>query len=305
MNENIILEENTLKTCRICFDSDKQEDIIRPCLCSGGSAYIHRKCLDDWRSLNKEGRGFNYCEVCHFEFVIEPVIDDPDADRKRLLKFRFLVTRDITLIVLLVQAIIIGLAFLIQACDSSTKALRESFPASMSAFGVYYLCSLIMFFAILGLFGCVGFCMGWTTRERYYAQDPCNCTDINCLICCYGCQNMNCDCNGSGDCGRCDGEGVLIGVVVIVVLFAIIGAGVGIVLSIMIVRNIMQRHTRKLWLREQTRKYVVKDFEGKQDELRSISIQPRSNQREYDDNTIRPSAPIEISSKGDAKYTAS
>ena len=195
MNTSILLAENTSKTCRICFDSDNQTDLIRPCLCRGGSAYVHRKCLDDWRSLNKEDRGFKFCEVCQFQYVIEPVVDDPNADRKRKLIFRLLVTRDITLIILLTQAFIIGLAFLIQVCDGKTKDLRHSFPESMSAFGVYYLVSLTIFFALLGFFGLIGICCGWldvSERHRTYDDDPCGCNNMQCFFCCYACG----DCHG-------------------------------------------------------------------------------------------------------------
>ena len=77
------------------------------------------------------------------------------ADRKRLLIFRLLVTRDITLIILLIQAIIIGMTFLLQAADKKNHAIKNLYPTSMSSFGIYYLSSLILFFALLGLFGLI------------------------------------------------------------------------------------------------------------------------------------------------------
>ncbi|XP_051148064.1 uncharacterized protein LOC127263131 isoform X2 [Andrographis paniculata] len=35
--------------CRICFDSEG-EDLIAPCHCKGTQKYVHRSCLDYWRS---------------------------------------------------------------------------------------------------------------------------------------------------------------------------------------------------------------------------------------------------------------
>lgn len=37
--------------CRICFDGEETPDnpLISPCRCSGGSRYIHRGCLKQWR----------------------------------------------------------------------------------------------------------------------------------------------------------------------------------------------------------------------------------------------------------------
>ena len=90
MNSHVLLSHNASNSCRICFENDNPMDLISPCLCKGGSAYVHRKCLDNWRSLNENGRAFKFCDVCQFEYVVEPVVDDPSADRKRLLMFRLL-----------------------------------------------------------------------------------------------------------------------------------------------------------------------------------------------------------------------
>jgi hypothetical protein len=300
MNRGLILTENFSKSCRICLDNDNPNDLIRPCLCSGGSAYVHRKCLDNWRSLNENGRAFKFCDVCKFEYVIEPVIDDPSADNKRLLMFRFLVTRDITLIILLIQLIIIGMTFLLQAADKKNHDIKNLYPSSANAFGIYYLSSLILFFAVLGLFGLIGACCGLITNND---NDGCNCTSYQCFFLgttCNGCDGNNC--NGGGG----DGGGVVILFLVIIFIFAIIGVFVGIILGGIIITQIMTRHKNKLWLRQETKKYVVEDFQGKIDELRNIS-----NQRPITNSSIHnqiendaPSAPVQITNEY-AKYTTS
>lgn len=314
MNVPIISAQNGSKSCRICLDNDNPKDFIRPCLCSGGSAYVHRKCLDNWRSLNKDGRAFKVCEVCHFEYVIEPVVDDPAADKKRLLLFRFLVTRDITLIILLIQAFIIGLAFLLLLGDRGSHNIKDLYPSSMSPFGAYYLSSLILFFAFLGLFGLIGLCCGMIKPNQ---DDQCNCVCYQCFFC-YNfnssggdsCGNCNCDCNGGGGGGGGGGEGLLVALLVIIVLFAIMGVVFGIILSIIITKQIIERHTKKLWLRQETKKYVVKDFEGRLTELRDITAQRRTtNLSTYNGinngtRSITPSAPVHLVSDDYIKYTA-
>nr|GMC73026.1 E3 ubiquitin-protein ligase MARCH8 [Ipomoea batatas] len=35
--------------CRICLDTEG-EDLIAPCRCKGTQKYVHRSCLDNWRS---------------------------------------------------------------------------------------------------------------------------------------------------------------------------------------------------------------------------------------------------------------
>ncbi|CAF1545176.1 unnamed protein product, partial [Rotaria sordida] len=53
---SIRVENEQEKQCRICLDTDNSNDIISPCLCSGNSAYVHRKCLNHWRAENKRGK---------------------------------------------------------------------------------------------------------------------------------------------------------------------------------------------------------------------------------------------------------
>ncbi|CAF3737334.1 unnamed protein product [Rotaria socialis] len=276
MGEQIPLRLNSAKTCRICFDTDNPNDFISPCLCKGGSAYVHRKCLDDWRSVNKNGRAFNCCDVCQFEYVIEPVVDDPSSDKHRLLVFRLLVTRDITLIVLLFQLIIVGMTFLLQAADKKSNTIKDLYPNSMSSFGIYYLSSLILFFAFLGLLGLIGFCCGWmndnhNTNRRSDTCPNCACYPYNCIcLDCHGCDGDN-NCSGGGG----DGGGAAIVVIVIILIFAAIGIVVGVILTAMLVSKIMKRHTNKLWLRQEAKKYVVTDFQGRMHELESMPAQRR------------------------------
>ncbi len=41
------------KECRICFDTDDQDDIISPCNCKGTSKWIHKECLYESLKHNK------------------------------------------------------------------------------------------------------------------------------------------------------------------------------------------------------------------------------------------------------------
>jgi E3 ubiquitin-protein ligase DOA10 len=225
-----------LKQCRICFDSDNSDDIISPCLCSGGSAYIHRRCLDLWRSENIGGRGFKFCNVCQFEYVIETVINDSEADKERLLKYRLLVTRDLTLIFLLSQLIIIGSAFLIKMIDRNGNNIKDLFSNSFNEFFIYYITAIILLLAILGF--------------------------ITLIIVCYSNGNNGSNCFNP-TCGRTSGGSFI----VMILMCAVVGIFVGIFLSIIILKKIMQHHTDKLWLRQETQKYIVKDFQERRNEL--------------------------------------
>lgn len=45
MNE----ENENVKNCRICFESENEGILIKPCNCKGTIAYVHRTCLNNWR----------------------------------------------------------------------------------------------------------------------------------------------------------------------------------------------------------------------------------------------------------------
>ncbi|XP_058195184.1 uncharacterized protein LOC131311663 isoform X2 [Rhododendron vialii] len=49
VDENCNLVNADQSQCRICLDSGG-EDLIAPCHCKGTQKYVHRSCLDNWRS---------------------------------------------------------------------------------------------------------------------------------------------------------------------------------------------------------------------------------------------------------------
>lgn len=107
-NENIDANEEThlviqdFPQCRICLDNEG-DDLIAPCHCKGTQKYVHRSCLDNWRST-KEGFAFSHCTECRAAFLLRANVP-PDRWWLRL-KFQLLVARDHTLIFFIVQLII-------------------------------------------------------------------------------------------------------------------------------------------------------------------------------------------------------
>ena len=275
-------DEEISKICRICLDNCNQQDLISPCLCTGGSEYVHRACLDNWRDMNKNGRAFEYCDVCQFQYVIEPIIDDPIGEKRRRRLFYLFVTRDLTIFMLIIQLIIIGIDFLLQIVDKKNQNLRKFYPPTMSIFFVYYLTSLILFLACLGLFGLIGFCCGLTQQDRnrtYHHNDNCDCCYMVYCTPDTSCNGCDC-CQGSNDDNGC----AAIFLIAVIVILAAIGIFVGNVLSWMIIDNIFKRHTNRLWLKQETKKYVVKDFQDNRNQLSNI---------QHERLNAMPSAPIE------------
>ena len=54
--------------CRICFENDLLQNLISPCLCKGGSKYVHHECLLTWiRSTNKTSSKLS-CDICRYKY---------------------------------------------------------------------------------------------------------------------------------------------------------------------------------------------------------------------------------------------
>ncbi len=46
--------------CRICLEEDSQDNLDKPCGCTGTLAYAHSSCIQRW--INE--RGSLTCEIC-------------------------------------------------------------------------------------------------------------------------------------------------------------------------------------------------------------------------------------------------
>ncbi|GAB4849943.1 hypothetical protein Ancab_029243 [Ancistrocladus abbreviatus] len=109
VDENSSLVNTDQPQCRICLDNEG-EDLIAPCHCKGTQKYVHRSCLDNWRST-KEGFAFAHCTECRARFILRANVP---SDRWWLrLKFQFLVARDHAVIFIVVQLIVAFLGVLV------------------------------------------------------------------------------------------------------------------------------------------------------------------------------------------------
>ena len=69
----IIGEENqqiVLNQCRFCFEESEQEDLFTPCKCSGTAKFVHRHCLEEWRSQDINSINYLKCQECLFDYEI-------------------------------------------------------------------------------------------------------------------------------------------------------------------------------------------------------------------------------------------
>ena len=54
------VEDDGPRQCRICFDSDEPETLVRACLCN---AWVHLDCLNQWRQ-GRYPKARRECNVC-------------------------------------------------------------------------------------------------------------------------------------------------------------------------------------------------------------------------------------------------
>lgn len=161
-NETCGLVNSDQSQCRICLDSEGK-DLIAPCDCKGTQKYVHRSCLDNWRST-KEGFAFAHCTECRARFLLRANVP---SDRRWLrLKFQFLVARDHTFIFIVVQLIVGFLGVLVYKFYG--EELREMFGYEEHPYGFYTMAVFAIVFVglLYGFF--IAIICGQRISERHY-----------------------------------------------------------------------------------------------------------------------------------------
>ncbi|TVU34574.1 hypothetical protein EJB05_16410 [Eragrostis curvula] len=223
------VEAASAACCRICLESetDPGDELISPCMCKGTQQFVHRSCLDHWRSV-KEGSAFSHCTTCKARFHLRVVFMEDDLCRR--LKFRLFVARDVFLVFLAIQAAIGAIGFMAYLLDKDGK-FRNSFTDDWDRFlskhplPFYYCVGVVVFFVLVGFFGLMVHCSSFNNA------DPCL---AGCRNCCYGW--------GILDCLPASMEACFAFVVIFVIIFAILGIAYGFFAATVAIQRIWQRH---------------------------------------------------------------
>ncbi|KAL9242410.1 hypothetical protein vseg_016405 [Gypsophila vaccaria] len=243
------LEAGSTPCCRICLECDGEVDdeLIAPCMCKGTQQFVHRSCLDHWRSV-KEGFAFSHCTTCKAQFHLR--VESFEDNSWRKLKFRLFVARDVLLGFLAVQTAIAAMGAFAYLMDKD-GAFRNSFSdgwdriLSNHPIPFYYCIGVVTFFVLLGFCGLILHCSAMNSNDPRMA---------GCQNCCYGW--------GLLDCFPASMEACFGLVIVFVVIFAILGIAYGFLAATMGIQRIWQRHYHILTKRELTKEYIVEDLHG-------------------------------------------
>ncbi|XP_050223271.1 uncharacterized protein LOC126673240 [Mercurialis annua] len=162
IDETCLLVNSDQPQCRICLDIGG-EDLIAPCHCKGTQKYVHRSCLDNWRST-KEGFAFAHCTECRASFILRANVP-PDRWWLRM-KFQFLVARDHALIFVVVQLIVAFLGMLVYKFYG--EELREMFGYEEHPYGFYTMAvlAIVLVGLLYGFF--IAIICGQRISERHY-----------------------------------------------------------------------------------------------------------------------------------------
>ncbi|KAK1298614.1 hypothetical protein QJS10_CPB14g01112 [Acorus calamus] len=200
------------------------DELISPCICKGTQQFVHRACLDHWRSV-KEGVAFSHCTTCKAQFHLRVELLEDYPWRK--MKFRIFVARDVLLVFLAVQTLIATMGAIAYFMDRNGN-FRNSFSDSWDR--------VMAFFVLLGFFGLILHC------SAINSSDPCM---AGCRNCCYGW--------GILDCFPASMEACFALVIIFVIVFAILGIAYGFLAATMAIQRIWQRHYHILTKRELTK----------------------------------------------------
>jgi len=248
--DDIESNSSSAASCRICLElegCDPDDELIAPCLCKGTQQFVHRSCLDHWRSV-KEGFAFSHCTTCKAQFHLRAEVPEDYSLRK--LKFRIFVARDVLLVFLAVQTMIAlmgGIAYLMDTNGQFRNSFSDGWDRLLSKHPIpfYYCFGVFVFFVILGIGGLIVHCSSVNNN------DPCM---AGCRNCCYGWGILDCFPASMEACGAL--------LVIFVIIFAILGIAYGLLAATMAIQRIWQRHYHILTKRELTKEYIVEDLHG-------------------------------------------
>jgi len=146
--------------CRLCLDGADGQELIVPCLCSGGSKYVHRACLDRWRATRHGPRTFDQCEVCQFVYVID---DKLTEEHTRMQLYRLALLRDFVQVLGVALAIVSAVSAIVWLFDRSNspysfRILYHFCNPDTCGTGalVYFIIGLAICLAVVGIIGSVG-----------------------------------------------------------------------------------------------------------------------------------------------------
>lgn len=259
------------KTCRICFEGGGE--LIAPCSCSGTSKWIHRSCLNQWRTSGFNPRSLTNCCECGYQYQLEVrriLSTHREERRQQFLRETF---KHTLRWLVFTQVLIIAIAMLVKLFDRKNllvswlpfeHVVRVSgyFPSLGHYALTYYIAGLVVFMFLFGSLICWMALFGAPHRD-------CGVCAEGAKICCESC--------GEGlSCRACPVFGVralqvlmftgagpemLIAVLALLsVALFFLGVVVALIVLVLILQRACQQYMRLHEMGVLAEEYVVKDL---------------------------------------------
>jgi hypothetical protein len=149
---------NDIPQCRICLEENKDKSrFIVPCLCTGSSKYVHRNCLDEWRSQNPNGDNFKRCNTCKFNYEIIEIDQDPILEKRRQRAYNKAIRLSIISVIFYIIILVLMVTLLIYFCDYvEISNIHDKFyyyipGPSILVYTIAGIVGLLLIFAFIGL----------------------------------------------------------------------------------------------------------------------------------------------------------
>lgn len=115
------------RQCRICFESDAtvEDPMIAPCRYAGSVAWVHVRCLEEWRGQESVPLAFSRCPQCHFFYVLE---SDESISRMKYVALAAFVARDTAAVFLVLQSVLAVTALALHAMPFA-EDLKRLYPS--------------------------------------------------------------------------------------------------------------------------------------------------------------------------------
>jgi len=138
--------------CRICLAESRSnvDELIAPCLCKGGQKWVHRSCLNRWRS-QEVSHSFSRCPTCHFTYKTRNTLSFLQHSHKSCI-FYLLVIRDILLALGLIFAVVVGLSLVFSLVDpAQSRAMSHYFPEFTQGCPTMWLVCILPLYVVIAI----------------------------------------------------------------------------------------------------------------------------------------------------------
>jgi hypothetical protein len=140
-----------IPVCKYCLEEDDRENLIMPCNCSGTQAFVHRACLNLWRSDDRSQPKFSKCLICNTDYEYIKYEDQWNGSKIKIMIILWICI-DIIIILTVLSSFVTVLAvlsWLTGLCDEIAYKWNVNIIIASMSVGIIELFVLIAWMGLL------------------------------------------------------------------------------------------------------------------------------------------------------------